>query len=81
MSFVQTICQDAADGVEQHGCRFVKRLTPISGIEKATEKGLDEVAKRVLAPHFHGPEQKGKKVRNWICQCFLRSCMAETATC
>ncbi|KAF2278414.1 uncharacterized protein EI97DRAFT_449069 [Westerdykella ornata] len=61
VSFVQKICQDAADGVEQRRCRFVKRLTPITGIGKATERGLDEVAKSVLAPHFHGPGNSGKK--------------------
>lgn len=66
VSFVQKICQDAADGVKQNGCRYVNRLTPISGIEKATEKGLEEVAKRVLAPHFHGPGKEGKKVRSII---------------
>ena len=31
-------------------------------IGKATEKGLDEVAKSVLAPHFHGSDRVGKKV-------------------
>lgn len=62
VSFVQRICQDAADGVEQKHCRFVKRLTPITAMGKATERGLDDVASLVLAPHFHGPDQKGKKV-------------------
>jgi hypothetical protein len=62
VAFVQKICQDAAVGVEQKRCRFVKRLTPITAIEKATEKGLDDVAQRVLASHFHGSDQQGKKV-------------------
>ncbi|KAF2122426.1 hypothetical protein BDV96DRAFT_461051, partial [Lophiotrema nucula] len=61
VSFVRSICQDAADGVEQKRCRFVKRLTPITAIDKATERGLDEVAQQVLAPHFHGPDRAGKK--------------------
>ncbi|KAF2658112.1 THUMP domain-containing protein [Lophiostoma macrostomum CBS 122681] len=61
VSFVQKICQDAAIGVEQKRCRFVKRLTPITAIEKATEKGLDDVAQLALAPHFHGPDKQGKK--------------------
>ena len=62
VSFIQRICQDAASGIPQKLCRFVKRLTPITAIEKATEKGLDDVARLVLAPHFHGPDQQGKKV-------------------
>jgi hypothetical protein len=33
-------------------------------IGKATEKGLDEVAQKVLAPHFHGENTTTKKVRH-----------------
>ena len=62
VSLIQKICQDAANGVEQKRCRFVKRLTPITAIEKATDRGLDEAAQQVLAPHFHGPDRVGKKV-------------------
>ncbi|KAF2175073.1 hypothetical protein K469DRAFT_612081 [Zopfia rhizophila CBS 207.26] len=61
VSFVRAICQDAADGIEQKRSRFVKRLTPITAIGKATDKGLDEVAQQVVAPHFHGPDHAGKK--------------------
>ncbi|OSS46429.1 hypothetical protein B5807_08476 [Epicoccum nigrum] len=61
VSFVHKICQDTADGVQHKNCRFVKRLTPITGIEKANQKGLETVAEKVLAPHFHGDENAGKK--------------------
>ncbi|KAF2743655.1 hypothetical protein M011DRAFT_374867, partial [Sporormia fimetaria CBS 119925] len=61
VNLVQSICRDAANGVEQKRCRYVKRLTPISMVDKATERGLEETAKSVLAPHFHGPENAGKK--------------------
>lgn len=64
---MQRICQDAADGVEQKRCRFVKRLTPITAIDKATDRGLDEVAQLVLAPYFHGPDRVGQKVRITFC--------------
>jgi len=64
VSFVHKICQDTADGVQHKNCRFVKRLTPITGIEKANQKGLETVAERVLAPHFYGDENAGKKVRH-----------------
>ncbi|KAF2685673.1 hypothetical protein K458DRAFT_416895 [Lentithecium fluviatile CBS 122367] len=61
VSFIHKICEDTANGVEQQRCRFVRRLTPITAIEKATEKGLEDVARQVIAPHFHGPEQAVKK--------------------
>ncbi|KAJ4291093.1 hypothetical protein N0V90_010291 [Kalmusia sp. IMI 367209] len=61
VSFIHKICQDAAEGVEHQRCRFVKRLTPLSAIGKATAKGLEDVAAEVLAPHFHAPDQAGKK--------------------
>ena len=62
VSFVHTICRDTANGAELTRCRFIKRLTPITSIEKATQKGLEVVASRVIAPHFHEPGQEGKKV-------------------
>ena len=63
VSFVHAICSDALAGVQQNRCRFVKRLTPMTAIGKATETGIDEVAQKVVAPHFHGPDNAGKKVR------------------
>jgi hypothetical protein len=60
---VEKICQDVAAGVQVQNCRYVKRLTPITAIEKANAKGLEAVAKQVLAPHFHGKEQIARKVR------------------
>lgn len=62
VSFVEKVCRDAAAGVQIQNCRYVKRLTPITACERANEKGLESVAKQVLAPHFHLPDQTGKKV-------------------
>ncbi|KAJ4348337.1 uncharacterized protein N0V89_009711 [Didymosphaeria variabile] len=61
VSFLHKICQDTADGVEHQRCRFVKRLTPLSAIGKVAGSGLKDIATQVLAPHFHAPEQSGKK--------------------
>ncbi|KAH3997903.1 hypothetical protein HBI70_077700 [Parastagonospora nodorum] len=61
VAFVEKICQDTAAGVQVQNCRYVKRLTPITAIEKATVKGLEAVAKKVLAPHFHGKDQIARK--------------------
>lgn len=63
VSFVHSICKDALNGVQPKRSRFVKRLTPITLVGKATEAGLAEVAKEILAPHFHGSNVESKKVR------------------
>ena len=52
VSFVHTICKDAAGGATQR-TRFVKRLTPMTIMGKATEDGLARVADAVLRPVFH----------------------------
>lgn len=71
VEFVRRICEDAmAASAEQKAAgRFVKRLTPMTLMGKATENGLEEVAKQVLAPHFHGPENAGKKVHKKMPSC------------
>ncbi|KNG52626.1 thump domain-containing protein [Stemphylium lycopersici] len=61
VSFVHKICQDISEGAQPKNLSYVKRLTPITATEKATPQGLETVAKQVLAPHFHGPGQEGKK--------------------
>lgn len=66
VQIVHEICGDTAANPNQRKSRFVKRLTPITLMGKATEKGLEEVANAVLAPHFHKPEQKGIKV--WLAE-------------
>jgi tRNA acetyltransferase TAN1 len=62
VTFVEKLCQDTLAGVPIQNCRYVKRLTPITAIEKANVKGLEIVAKLVLAPHFHEQGQASKKV-------------------
>lgn len=59
VSFVHTICKAAAEGATQRA-RFVKRLSPMAMMGKATEDGLAKVADAVLAPVFHG-DQHGLK--------------------
>lgn len=62
VSFVHKICQDISNGAQPKNLRYVKRLTPITATDKATPQGLEAVAREVLAPHFHGADQAGKKV-------------------
>ena len=52
VSFVHRICKDASEGATQRA-RFVKRLTPMTIMGKATEDGLARVADAVLGPVFH----------------------------
>ncbi|TID13959.1 hypothetical protein E2P81_ATG07026 [Venturia nashicola] len=61
VAFVHTICKDAAASAHRKQSRSVKRLTPITLVGKATESGIEEVARSVLRPHFHDGV-RGKKV-------------------
>lgn len=61
VAFVQRICQDKATGTPQQGCRFVKRLTPMMRMGKATEEGLKGVSKEVLNEQTMGPRDQGVK--------------------
>jgi len=62
-AFVDRICKDAAAGVVSKTTRHVNRLTPITLIGKATMKSIEEVARVVVAPHFHAEGGGVKKVR------------------
>ncbi|KAF2671790.1 THUMP domain-containing protein [Microthyrium microscopicum] len=61
VEFVLSFCNDAAAHPDRKQTRHAKRLTPITLFGKASEKGLEELAKKVLAPHFHGEDQVSKK--------------------
>ena len=61
VALVQRICEDAFDGSVIRRHRWIKRLTPMVRMGKATEKGLHEVGRAVLDPVFHvedGPSRK-----------------------
>ena len=61
VTFVERICQDKAAGSLLQGCRFVKRLTPMTRMGKATEGGLQGVGQEVLHEGTMGPKGKGIK--------------------
>ena len=52
VDFVHRICQDAVQGATKKH-RWVKRLTPMTMMGKATVDGLEKVAQTVLQPVFH----------------------------
>ncbi|CAG8954176.1 hypothetical protein HYFRA_00005796 [Hymenoscyphus fraxineus] len=52
VDFVHRICLEIASKPEVRLTRYVNRLTPMTLIGKATEKGLAEVGNTVLSKHF-----------------------------
>lgn len=64
VSFVYKICADALESTSTKKNRWVRRLTPMSRMGKATEKGLQSVSEAVLGPAFHDGESTPKKVSN-----------------
>jgi tRNA acetyltransferase TAN1 len=60
VDFVHRICKEAASKPDIRRMRYVNRLTPVTIIGRATEKGLEEVGKTVLGAHFQlsGEEEK-----------------------
>ncbi|MCJ1430224.1 hypothetical protein MMC29_008141, partial [Sticta canariensis] len=53
VAMVQRICWDAFESSATKNHRWIRRLTPMTRMGRATEKGLDEVSKAVLGPVFH----------------------------
>lgn len=61
---VRQMCQDAkaCPDPRQRKTRYVNRLTPVMDTDKATETGIDRVARAVLASHFTlNPEEGAEK--------------------
>lgn len=51
---VRRICEDAKNCPDprQRKCRYINRLTPVFDTAKTTERGIERVARNVLAPYF-----------------------------
>ncbi|KAF8866085.1 hypothetical protein BDZ45DRAFT_700739 [Acephala macrosclerotiorum] len=58
VDLVHRICKEVASNPKIRRMRYVNRLTPMTVIGKATEKGLDEVSKLVLSKYFNLNVQK-----------------------
>ncbi|KAJ6780903.1 hypothetical protein PWT90_05563 [Aphanocladium album] len=59
---VRKMCEDAqkCPDPRERKCKYINRLTPVFNTEKATEKGIERVARQVLAPYFElVPETEG----------------------
>ena len=59
--FVHRICEEIVTKPDVRKMRYINRLTPVSCIGKATEKGLEEVGKAVLAKHFRLSGEKSRR--------------------
>ena len=60
--FVKAVCEDAMNHRQRKRTRFVKRLSPMTLMGRASEEGLEKVAKEVLWPHFHQQPFQRRKV-------------------
>jgi tRNA acetyltransferase TAN1 len=63
VEFVHRICQEIVTKPDIRKMRYINRLTPMSCVGKATEKGLEEMGKTVLRKHFQlsGEESRGEE--------------------
>jgi hypothetical protein len=61
-SFVTSFCKHIAGNSGRRQTRSVRRLTPVTLTGKASESGIDEIARKVLASHFHSDDIPPKKV-------------------
>lgn len=57
---VLRICRDAQEcpSPRDRKCKYINRLTPVMDTEKATEKGIQRVARKVLASFFSLNEEE-----------------------
>ena len=57
---VKRICEDAKDcsDLRQRKTKYINRLTPVFDTDKATDKAMERVARRVLAPWFSLTEEE-----------------------
>ena len=58
VDFVHRICKEVVSKPGTAQTRYINRLTPMTVIGKATDKGLEEVGKTVLGEYFDLAENK-----------------------
>jgi tRNA acetyltransferase TAN1 len=62
LQLVTKICQDAKDCPDpmQRKTKYINRLTPVFDTDKATDKGIERVARSVMGPHFELKKESGE---------------------
>lgn len=64
MDLVHRICQEVVEDPDVRRMRYVNRLTPVTVMAKANEKGLEELTAAVLQKHFQlSKEHKTEEVK------------------
>lgn len=61
-ALIRRICEDAkaCPDPRERKCKYINRMTPVFNTDKATENGIERVARRVLSPYFDlVPESEG----------------------
>ncbi|TVY49196.1 tRNA acetyltransferase [Lachnellula occidentalis] len=58
VDFVHRICKEVASKPDTAPTKYINRLTPMTMIGRATEKGLEELGKTVLEEYFELAEKK-----------------------
>jgi tRNA acetyltransferase TAN1 len=66
VAFVHRICKEVVSTSGIRRMRYINRLTPMTLMGKATEKGLGEVGKIVLGQHFNLREDQEKVVEDEV---------------
>jgi tRNA acetyltransferase TAN1 len=64
VDFVHKICKEIVSTPGIRRMRYINRLTPMTLMGKATEKGLEEVARAVLGSHFNLREDQEQAISN-----------------
>ncbi|KAL4729601.1 hypothetical protein ACLX1H_004021 [Fusarium chlamydosporum] len=62
LKLVTKICQDAKDCPDpmQRKTKYINRLTPVFDTDKATDKGIERVARTVMGSHFELKKEAGE---------------------
>lgn len=62
LQLIAKICQDAKDCPDpmQRKTKYTNRLTPVFDTDKATDKGIERVARSVMGPHFELKKESGE---------------------
>ncbi|KAI0475180.1 hypothetical protein GGR56DRAFT_644897 [Xylariaceae sp. FL0804] len=77
VALVHEVCKDAKQATSrgQWRSRFINKFTPVTYTGRATEKGVEEVAKRVLGEHFQlaeGEDEQADEPEDGACSYAIR---------
>ena len=68
VDFVHRICDEIVSNQTARRMKYANRLTPMTLMGKATEKGLEELGRTVLGEHFKLEEESGGSGEGEACE-------------